>query len=256
MGSIMNVGLTGLVTQNDVIGAVADNLANVDTVGFGSRVTTVAEQGGVVVRPANTTLMGQVLTPASYQPLGTALQSDTPVFSDGIEPTGQPLDVAVNGNGFFAVQTANGGVAYTRSGSFHVDAAGNLVTAEGNFILPRIRIPAGAQPTIDSSGQVTVEVNGSPQVVGQIQLANIPNPGSLLDLGNGLYAPSRDTGPITVGAPGQGGLGTLVPGSLNESGVSVAGNFVTMIQAQAAYTLSAKLISVAAALDQATSQLG
>lgn len=255
MDNVIGVGLAGLLAQSNTIDATASNIANVDTPGFGSRTTSLASGPSLMVRSPNTTLAGQTLVPGASVQVGPSFASDTPTFSNGMTPTGAPFDLAVNGSGFFQVEGANGQTYYTRDGAFQRDANGNLVTAQGNFVLPRITVPPGATASVSSTGLVTANVNGTPTTLGQLTLANVPNPSSLLDVGNGLYQPSADTGAITTGSPNTGGLGTIVSGSLNASGSDLASSFVTMIQAESAYQMSAKLISVGQALDQATTQM-
>jgi flagellar basal-body rod protein FlgG len=255
MDNVISVGLAGLLAQSSTIDATAANLANLDTAGYGSRATTVTSGPSELVRNPNTILAGQTLAPGASVQIGPSFSSDTPTFSNGITPTGQPYDLAINGSGFFQVQGANGQVYYTRDGAFAVDANGNLVTQQGDFVLPHIVVPAGATAAISSTGVVTVEVNGTPTVLGQLTLARVPNPSSLEDIGNGLYQPSANTGTITTGTPGAGGLGTILPGTLNASGTDVASTFVTMIQAETAYQMAAKLMTVGQVLDKATTQM-
>src|SRR5579875_161149 len=255
MDNVIGVGLAGLLAQSGTLDAAASNIANVDTPGFGSRDTTISTGPSELVRNPNTTLAGQTLVPGASVQVGPLLSSDTPTFSNGMTPTGAPYDSAVDGNGFFQVEGPGGQVYYTRDGAFTVDADGNLVTDQGAFVLPRITVPPGAQATVSPTGVVSATINGVPTTLGQLTLASVPNPSRLEDMGNGLYLPSADTGPVTTGNPGAAGLGTIVEGSLNASGTDLASSLVTLIQAESAYQMSAKLVSVGQALDTATTQM-
>lgn len=252
MNQIVAIGANGLAAQSMLINSVSVNLANLSTAGFGRRMAQVGSNGSSVVRPPKTVLMGQTLGQGASLPLGGQELSNVPVFSNGMTPTSYPYDLAVNGPGFFQVQTASGQTAYTRAGAFRLDANRRLVMPNGARLLPPITIPLGATATVNPTGAVTATVNGVVTKLGQIQLAVFPNPQGLVDLGSGLYAPSANSGTPTVSNPGTGAAGTLVPEALNQSGVSLATNFVHLIEAQSAYNLSAKLISVGEVLDQKT----
>ena len=163
--------------------------------------------------------------------------------------TDNPLDLVIQGKGFFQIQTPNGQTAYTRSGNFQLDKNGAIVDANGNPLQPQITIPAQAQTiTIAADGTVSYTQPGqtATTIAGQIQLANFVNPGGLNSIGNGLFMPTDASGDPIVGTPGgQDGMGTLQQGYLESSNVSVVQEFVNMISSQRAYEASTKVVKAA-----------
>jgi len=203
--------LSGLHTAGRKLQASANNLANIQTPGFKSSRVNIVDNASGGARVAGTQR--------------SALQGP-------LVPTGNPLDVAVQGNGFFQVGLAGGGTAFTRSGNFKVDATGRLVTANGNPLLPEISIPGNAQNvSIGSDGRVTAVINGQTQTLGQVQLARFSNPGGLTALGNNLFGAAAESGQPIVGGPGTGGLGTVQSGHLELSNVDITEEMVQQILA-------------------------
>src|SRR6185437_493848 len=163
--------------------------------------------------------------------------------------TENPLDVVIQGSGFFQIQQPNGELAYTRAGQFQLDRNGNLVTAAGNPVQPQITIPPTAQKvTIAADGTVSYSLPNqtAAQQAGQIQLANFQNPAGLNSLGNGLFTPTEASGDATLGNPGGAeGLGSLLQGYVEQSNVSIVDEFVNMIQAQRGYEANSKVVTAA-----------
>ena len=178
-------------------------------------------------------------------------------FSQGaITGTGNNLDIAIKGQGFFQIQLPDGTTGYTRDGAFQLDANGQLVTAGGNAVQPGITIPANARTvTIGKDGTVSVTVPGqtAPVAAGQIQLAAFINPGGLEPLGGNLFAETAASGTPSAGAPGSSGLGSLRQGYVEGSNVNVVEELVTMIATQRAYELNSKAIQTS---DQMLQRLG
>jgi flagellar basal-body rod protein FlgG len=170
--------------------------------------------------------------------------------------TGNPLDLCIKGQGFFQVLMPNGTTAYTRAGTFHMDAQGNIVTADGNQLQPTITIPPDAQSiTIGSDGTVSVTQPGqtAAQQIGSIQLAMFANPGGLNSIGNNLFMPTTASGDPIVGNPGGSeGLGSLQQGMLEQSNVNVVDEFIQMILAQRSYESNSRVVQAA---DQMFQQL-
>jgi flagellar basal-body rod protein FlgG len=170
-------------------------------------------------------------------------------FSQGnLTQTTNPLDMAVLGNGFFAVQMPDGTTGYTRDGAFQVNAQGQLVTNNGNAVLPGITLPAAAlSTTFGADGTVSVTLPGQalPQVVGQMQIANFVNPAGLEPKGQNIFGETAASGTPSTGTPGQGGLGNLRQGFVETSNVNVVEELVAMIATQRAYELNSKAISTA-----------
>ena len=180
---------------------------------------------------------------------GTRLVATQKNFSPGqMRQTGNPLDLVVEGSGFFVVQRPNGEEAFTRSGAFHLDRDGNVVTADGLALEPQITIPTDTLSiTVAPDGTVTVLQAGQTeaQQVGTIELAQFANPAGLVALGRNLFVPSASSGDAVRGLPGEEGLGTLNQGYLEQSNVSVVEEMVNLILAQRAYEANSQVIKTA-----------
>jgi flagellar basal-body rod protein FlgG len=178
-------------------------------------------------------------------------------FAQGsLQQSGNNLDVAIKGNGFFQVTQTDGSIGYTRDGSFQVDSQGRLVTSNGLPIANGITIPVTAQSvTISTDGTVSVVVPGSvaPQTVGTIALANFVNPAGLEPKGQNLYTETAASGQPSAGTAGTNGMGSLMQGFLETSNVNVVQELVTMIQTQRAYEMNSKAIQTS---DQMLQKLG
>jgi flagellar basal-body rod protein FlgG len=192
--------------------------------------------------------------------LGTRPSGNEILFTPGsVNNTGNPMDVAIQGSGFFQVLQPNGQMAYTRNGEFQLDQNGNVVTASGNPLQPQITIPADAQSvTIAGDGTVTYTQPNqtTTQVAGQIQLASFQNPAGLSTIGGNLYTPTQASGAATVGAPGGAeGMGALLQGYTEQSNVSVVQEMVNLIVAQRAYEANSKVVTAANEMYQQTNSL-
>jgi len=252
------IAKTGMEGQQTKLDTISNNLANVGTNGF--------KRGGVVfedlmyqnLRQTGAAASEQNVLPTGLQVgLGARVAATTRNFTQGtLQQTTSDFDLAIKGKGFFQVAMPDGTTAYTRDGSFQVDANGQLVSSGGLVVQPPITIPAAAQKvTIAQDGTVSITVAGSatPQAVGQLQLANFVNPAGLEPRGQNLYAESASSGTPQAGAPGSNGLGTLHQGALEGSNVNVVEELVSMIATQRAYELNSKAIQTS---DQMLQRLG
>src|SRR6201996_8539268 len=225
---------TGLDAQQTQMSVTANNLANVATNGF-KRSRAVFDD----LLYQNVTQVGASTSQNTYAPTGLQLGTGVRVvatersYTQGsLDQTGNALDLAIQGRGFFQVLQPDGTVAYTRDGSFQTNAQGQLVTMSGYHLQPAITIPTGAQSiTIGTDGVVSVQVAGqsAPTQVGQVQLADFINPAGLQTVGGNLLVESAASGSPTTGNPGITGLGTLVQGSVEASNVNVVQEMVDMI---------------------------
>jgi flagellar basal-body rod protein FlgG len=203
----------------------------------------------------------QTLVPAGLQlGLGTRVASNEIVFSQGdFSETDNPLDVVIQGKGFFQIQQPNGTIAYTRSGMFQLNNAGAMVDANGNLLSPQITIPPTALTiTIATDGTVTYTQPGqtAAQTAGQIQLANFQNPAGLNSIGQNLYLPTDASGdPVTGNPGGQEGLGTLLQGYTEQSNVSIVQEFINLIAAQRAYEANSKVVKASDEMYQQVNNL-
>lgn len=253
---------SGMTAQQLNLDNIANNLANSSTSGFQRRRVQFSDliyQNLIMPGAAATQ---QTTVAAGLQiGLGAKPGATEVIQAQGdMTNTGNPLDIAIQGQGFFQVTMPDGTLAYTRSGSFHLDAQGNIVTADGNPLQPNITIPADAtNVTIGSDGTVSVTQPGQTQAsqVGSIQLALFPNPGGLNSVGNNLLLPTTASGDPIVGTPGgTEGLGTIQQGMLEQSNVNVVDEFINMIVAQRSYESNSRVVTAADQMFQDLNNLG
>lgn len=243
-----NIAASGLVSQSQALAITANNLANTITTGFKSS------------RAAFADLLYQALTqPGIGQPptgvgvsygTGTAVAASQILFSQGpLITTGRPLDVAINGRGFFTVSGSQGEAFYTRAGNFTQDAQGRLalVSANGAYLLqPEITIPAGAENlSIGPDGTVSATVAGATTPLGRIQAAGFINPDGLAQVGDNLFAETGASGGPDPGTFGQNGFGSLQQGFLEGSNVAIVDEIVQLITTQRDFGLSAEVFRAA-----------
>ena len=242
---------TGMTAQQMNVDNIANNLANSNTAGFKARRQQFQDLLYQTMVQPGAAAGAQTTVPTGLQlGLGTRATSNEIVFTQGnFTQTSNPLDVVIQGNGFFQVRLANGDLAYTRSGQFQLNRDGSLVDANGNLLEPQITLPPNAQAiTIASDGTVsyTVPSQTAAQTAGQIQLATFINPAGMNSLGQNLYQPTNASGDPIVGNPGgQEGLGTLLQGYTEQSNVSVVDEFVNLIVSQRAYEANSKVVKAA-----------
>jgi flagellar basal-body rod protein FlgG len=199
------------------------------------------------IRTAGSTVAQGSKVPTGIQVgLGTRAAAIQKVFSQGdFIQTENPLDLVIEGDGFFQVLLPDGSTAYTRTGAFKVDSEGRIVTSDGFVMEPELVVPANAVDiSIGTDGTVTIQVAGenAPTELGQIQLARFLNPGGLVSIGRNLYKPSAASGDPAVGTPGLEGIGTIAQKFLEMSNVKVVEEMVNMIIAQRAYEVNSKAI--------------
>jgi flagellar basal-body rod protein FlgG len=252
---------SGMSAQQLNLDNIANNLANSSTTGFQQRqvnFTDLLYQNQIMPGAASTQ---QTTVAAGLQiGLGTRPAETEIIQTQGdFSTTGNPLDLAIQGAGFFQILMPNGQLAYTRDGSFHPDAQGTLVTSDGNPLQPTITIPSDAlSVTVGSDGTVSITQSGQTAAtqLGIIQTALFINPGGLNSVGNNIYLPTTASGEPVVGSPGGAeGLGTLQQGMLEQSNVSVVNQFVAMILAQRSYESNSRVVKAADEMLQQLNQL-
>lgn len=242
---------SGMNAQQLNLDNVANNLANSSTAGFRRRriqFTDLLYQNIVMPGSAAT----QQTTNAAGLQIGLGAKpgaSEVIQIQGDLGQTGNPLDLAIQGAGFFQVTMPDGSIAYSRAGQFHVDSQGNVVTADGNPIEPAITLPTDAlSVTIGTDGTVSVTQPGQTQSsqVGSVQLAMFPNPGGLNSVGNNLFLATTASGDPVIGTPGGAeGLGSLQQGYLEQSNVDVVQEFVEMILSQRSYESNSRVVKAA-----------
>jgi flagellar basal-body rod protein FlgG len=243
------VAATGMVAQETKLDTIANNLANANTVGYKRQ---EAEFEDLVYQSLRAPALGQggAVSPASVEiGSGSRVVSTPRLVSQGaVEQTNNPLDVAIEGSGYFPVLRADGGVAYTRAGALKLDATGRLVTSEGFSLEPPITVPPDATSvSIGRDGVVAALQPGqaAPTPIGTIQLASFANPAGLRSLGHNLFEASDASGQAEVGSPGAAGRGSLLQGALESSNVEVVNEMIGLIRTQRAYEINSKVISAA-----------
>ncbi|WP_431261169.1 flagellar basal-body rod protein FlgG [Roseateles chitinivorans] len=251
---------TGMETQQTQLDVISHNLANVSTNGFKKSHAVFEDLMYQTLRQPGANNTEQTTLPTGMQVgLGSRAVATSRSHSQGsLTQTSNYLDVAVKGNGFFQVQMPDGTTAYTRDGSFQLDANGQVVTNNGNTVLPGIIVPADSKTlTIGADGtvSVTTAASATPTTLGQLQLANFINPPGLESLGGNLYAETVASGTPQTGAPGQNSLGTVQQGFVETSNVNVVEELVQMIQTQRAYEMNSKAITTTDQMLQKLSQL-
>jgi flagellar basal-body rod protein FlgG len=242
---------SGMNAQQLNVDTIAHNLANANTSGYKARRAQFQDLLYQNYVQPGASAGQQTVVPTGLQlGLGTRAASSEVLFSQGnFATTNNPLDVVIEGRGFFQVRLPSGELGFTRAGNFHLDRDGNLVTADGDPIDPQIVIPPDAQSvTIASDGTVSYVQPGQTeaQIAGQIQIANFANPAGLNGLGRNIFIPTAASGDPILGNPGgQEGLGTLLQGFTEQSNVSVVEEFVNLIVSQRAYEANSKVVKAA-----------
>ncbi|ACS85330.1 MULTISPECIES: flagellar basal-body rod protein FlgG [Musicola] len=254
------IAKTGLDAQQTNMDVISNNLANVSTNGFKRQRAVFEDLLYQTVRQPGAQSSDQTNLPSGLQ-LGTGVRpvSTERLHSQGnLEQTENTKDIAINGQGFFEVLMPDGTTAYTRDGSFQLDANGQLVTASGYTVQPAITIPTTAQTmTVARDGTVSVTLQGqtASTQVGQLTLSTFINPAGLQSLGENLYQETQSSGAPTQSTPGQNGAGVLYQGYVETSNVNVAEELVSMIQVQRAYEINSKAVSTSDSMLQRLTQI-
>jgi len=254
------ISKTGLEAQQVQMDVIANNLANVSTTGFKRSRAVFEDLLYQTLRQPGAQSSQQTQIPSGLQ-IGTGVR---PVAAERIQTqgnlqqTGNKLDMAIQGAGFFQVLLPDGTTGYTRDGSFQSDSQGQLVTANGYTVQPALTIPANAlNVSVGSDGTVTVTQPGAaaPVQIGSVQLAVFINPAGLQSQGENLYVETASSGAPSTSAPGLNGAGLLNQGYVETSNVNVVEELVNMIQTQRAYEINSKAISTSDQMLQKLSQI-
>jgi flagellar basal-body rod protein FlgG len=238
---------TGMTAQQMIVDVIANNLANINTVGFKRSQVDFQDLLYVKLQEAGRELAAGSAAPSGFE-IGSGVRpaSTLKVFTPGeMENTGRSMDIAIEGDGFLQVTSPGGVTRYTRDGSLRINAAGALVTSGGYTIEPAISVPSNARAiSIGRDGTVAAFVGGdsAPTVVGQITLVRFANPSGLSSEGGNLLAETPASGTPTTGTPGQDGLGTIQQGFLEKSNVQMVTELVNLITAQRAYEINSRAI--------------
>jgi flagellar basal-body rod protein FlgG len=246
----MWVAKTGLDAQQTRMSVISNNLANVNTTGFKRGRAVFEDLLYQNVRQAGAQSSEDTQLPSGLS-LGTGVRTvaTQKLFTQGnLVQTGNSLDVAVEGRGFYEILRPDGSLAYTRDGSYQLDRDGQMVTSNGYVLQPGITIPPNTQSiTIGEDGTVSVleAGNSAPSQIGTLQLVDFINPAGLQPIGQNLFTETASSGSPQSGTPGLDGLGRLVQGALETSNVNTVEELVNMIETQRAYEMNSKAISTA-----------
>lgn len=258
----LSIGATGMLAQQTNVEVISNNIANMTTSGFKQQRAEFQDllyQN--IRRPGSQSSDAGTIVPTGIQ-IGAGVKTAAVyrIHTQGsIVITGNELDLAINGKGFYQIEMPDGTTSYTRAGSFQLNADGQIVTSDGYTLLPGLTIPQGTTDiTIDASGQVQAKIDGQtdPQTVGQIELADFPNEAGLESLGNNLYRETPASGAPVTGIPGVDGLGTIEQGSIEQSNVNVVSEITSLITAQRAYEMNSRVIKTSDEMMGSLSQLG
>jgi len=250
---------TGMMAQELNVQVISNNIANMRTTGYKRQRAEFQDLLYQQIRRvgSQTSDQGNIL-PAGIELGGGVKTAGTPrVMSQGnILPTQKDYDVAIRGDGFFRIQMPDGRTAYSRDGSFELDAQGRIVTSQGYVVQPGITVPQNATSiTINQQGQVSVSVPGqtAQQQIGQMELTAFINKSGLQAIGDNLYLETPASGAPQNGLPGVDGFGTLLQGNLEQANVEAVTEISDLIAAQRAYEMNAKVITAADQMLQSTS---
>lgn len=238
---------TGMIAQQTNIDNISNNLANVSTTGFKKSRIDFQDLMYQTVRQAGATSGADTQLPTGLQVgLGVKEAAIQKVYTMGnLQSTGNDLDMAIQGDGFFQITMPDGTLAYTRDGSFKKDSQGRVVTSEGYLVEPQITIPEGSSDlAVASDGTVTVtNADGDIEDLGQLEIAQFINPAGLESLGGNLLKETEASGDPVVVVPGEEGSGTIIQKYVEMSNVQVVEEMVNMIVAQRAYEVNSKAVT-------------
>ncbi|MFC3606717.1 flagellar basal-body rod protein FlgG [Stutzerimonas tarimensis] len=244
------VSKTGLSAQDMNLTTISNNLANVSTTGFKKDRAEFQDLLYQIRRQPGAQSTQDSALPSGLQ-LGTGVRiaGTQKLFTEGsLQTTEQPLDMAINGRGFFQILLPDGNIGYTRDGSFHLSADGQIVTSNGYALEPAVVVPPETQTfTVGEDGTVSITTVGepAPQIIGNLQTADFINPAGLQAIGGNLFMETASSGAPQIGQPGLNGLGSVLQNTLENSNVSVVEELVNMITTQRAYEMNSKVISTA-----------
>jgi flagellar basal-body rod protein FlgG len=255
MNPALWIAKTGLDAQQTRLSVISNNLANVNTTGFKRDQAVFEDLIYQTLRQVGGQTSENTQSPSGMS-VGTGVRvvaTEKMHLQGNLVQTGKPLDIAIQGRGFFQILRPDGSLAYSRDGSFQIDANGQIVTANGYQLQPTITIPANAQSiSIGEDGVVSVLAGGAatPTQIGNIQTVDFINPTGLQAIGNNLYLETAASGAPQTGTPGLNGLGSVTSGALESSNVNVVEELVNMIETQRAYEMNSKVISTTDAMLQ------
>ncbi|MFP4485889.1 MAG: flagellar basal-body rod protein FlgG [Campylobacterales bacterium] len=251
---------TGMSAQQMQIDVTSNNISNVNTIGFKKERAEFADLFHQVKEYAGTSTSTTTLSPTGIEVgLGVRPTAVTKIFSQGnFKETGNNLDLAITGNGFFQVEMPDGTTSYTRNGAFKLDDEGNIVNSDGYSLIPNVTVPEDAtQLSVGTDGTISVLQGGQTElnVIGQIETATFVNPAGLHALGDNLYINTTASGDPNLGTPGLNGFGQIRQGFVEMSNVSLVEEMTDLITGQRAYEANSKSIQTSDSMLQTVNGL-
>lgn len=257
----LSIAASGMQAQQLNVDVISHNIANMNTTAYKRQRAEFQDMlYQNMERPGATSSASGGVLPLGIQ-LGVGVRADAVgriTEQGGISATGNPYDLAINGRGYFQITMPSGQTGYTRAGNLAVNADGQMVTADGYPVEPAITVPAEAtaiQISRDGIVEVTLAGQTDPQQIGQLEIASFINPAGLEGIGDNLFLETPASGTATTATPGSPGLGTLMQGYLENSNVNAVEEISSLIVAQRAYEMNARVITAADEMLQSTTQL-
>ncbi len=244
----LSIAATGMLAQQQNVEVISNNIANMNTTGFMRRRTEFQDLIYQNLRRVGSTSSdsGTIIPSGVQLGLGVKLAAVYRIHEQGnLTAPDNTFDLSIQGKGFFQITLPDGTTGYTRAGSFQLSPTGQIVTHDGNPLVPNITVdPSAVDVTINATGEVLVKLQGTvaPTNAGQIQLASFPNDAGLEAVGDNLYLETPASGAATVGTPGAAGFGTILQGFLETSNVNAVSEVSELISAQRAYEMNSKVI--------------
>ncbi len=258
----LRTAASGMYAQELNIEVISNNIANINTTGFKRNKAEFQDlmYQQVNVNPVSSSAPGINNNPSNSIQVGNGVEptSTAKIFTQGdITPTKNQMDFAIQGDGFFQVRKQDGTFAYTRDGSFKINADGRIVTSSGYILDPELSLDENAIGiTVGKDGSVTVqESGGNSYELGNIELARFMNPGGLKAIGNNLYVQTESSGAPIIGTPGKDGFGDINQGYLESSNVDIVEEMISMISAQRAYEINSKTVQTVQEMMQMANNL-
>jgi flagellar basal-body rod protein FlgG len=247
----LDIAATGMQAQQTNVEVISNNIANMTTTGYKRQRAEFQDliYQNLRVVGSNSSDQNTIVPSGAQIGLGVKTAGIYRISDQGtLQQTGNSLDLAIQGNGYFQVTLPSGQTAYTRDGTFSLAPDGTIVTADGYIVQPGIAVPSNATAvTVNTSGQVQVTLDGqtAPQTLGQLQLAVFPNGAGLSAEGDNLFLQTAASGDPVTGTPGSPGFGTTMQGFLESSNVNVVSEITSLITAQRAYEMNSQVITAA-----------
>ena len=244
----LSIAATGMLAQQMNVEVISNNIANVNTTGFKRQRAEFQDllYQDLLRAGTNSSESGTIVPSGIQIGLGVKPAAVYRITEQGnISITGNDLDMAINGKGYFPVEMPSGDIGYTRAGAFGRSPDGDLVTPNGYIVQPGITIPTNSVGiSVNAQGQVSATIQGqtAPQIVGQLQLATFANEAGLQAVGDNLFLETTASGIGTLGSPGAAGFGTIQQGALETSNVNVVSEITNLITAQRAYEMNSRVI--------------